>query len=721
MSMLAPLFFAGALTIAAPILFHLIRQHPKGSVPFSSVMFLREVPPRLTRRSRLDQWPLLLIRSLALILLAAAFARPFLRSSADLLNQTPARRIALVIDRSASMQREDLWQQAVAKAESVIEDLSANDQFAIFVFDSEVKKEWESNNTLLDEGQRQLAMETLRATQLSWKATDLGVALREAADWAQWPETSINSETGDAPASTNSASSSPTSSSSNRSGPGPASLVLISDLQNGAAIDALQHNAWPEQVTLDIRRVAPREPGNATAVVMNDPTRENIRTGQKDAEFQLPIRVINSKLASQFDLSLTWDPEDEPQNIQVESDSVRVVRATPPAQNGSEITPPIVLSGDNSPFDNTVYWVAPEKRTFQLLHVGRETDEPRESLSYYLRRVPLDNATREVTIETVAPSGLPPDVDPKQCPLLVISQVSGDAAFQSALQQYTSDGGRLLFVMDDAKSANELLSVISALTSSENLTVEEAKVSDYAMWSEIDFSSPVFAAMSDPQFNDFSKIQFWNYRSVNGLTSQTETYETDWNVLASFDSGDPALARSGNVWLLTSGWQPSQSQLALSTKFLPLIAQLFTGNEPITGSSVGHTIGTPLPWPPSAGSRLIRSDGETTAYEDSLDAEFIDRPGVHQLRLPDETIISFASNLAETESQTDPMEEDTLERLGIPLGEAPDSETLTEATQQLRDRELESQQRLWQWLLLAAIILLAVETLWGGRYAKRIA
>ena len=78
MSFLTPLYILGALAIAAPIVFHLIRRTPRGEVPFSSLMFLSPSPPRLTRRSRLDHWLLLLLRAAALCLLAFAFARPFL-------------------------------------------------------------------------------------------------------------------------------------------------------------------------------------------------------------------------------------------------------------------------------------------------------------------------------------------------------------------------------------------------------------------------------------------------------------------------------------------------------------------------------------------------------------------------------------------------------------------------------------------------------------------
>ncbi len=139
MSLLAPLYFFGAFAIGLPILFHLIRRRPKGEVEFSSLMFLRPTPPRLTRRSRLDNWPLLLLRALALMLLAAAFARPFLRSAALSDAELPGRRLVLMIDTSASMQRAGLWQQALDKARDVLADLQRGDELAIVTFDGEPK------------------------------------------------------------------------------------------------------------------------------------------------------------------------------------------------------------------------------------------------------------------------------------------------------------------------------------------------------------------------------------------------------------------------------------------------------------------------------------------------------------------------------------------------------------------------------------------------------
>jgi hypothetical protein len=77
MSFLFPLFLAGAATIAVPIVLHLIRHATKAQITFSTLMFLSPTPPRLQRRSRLENLPLLLLRCLVVCLLAFAFARPF--------------------------------------------------------------------------------------------------------------------------------------------------------------------------------------------------------------------------------------------------------------------------------------------------------------------------------------------------------------------------------------------------------------------------------------------------------------------------------------------------------------------------------------------------------------------------------------------------------------------------------------------------------------------
>src|ERR1043166_4022733 len=109
MSFLAPLFVLGALAIAAPIIFHLIRRTSREKIPFSSLMFLQPTPPRVTRKSRLENILLLILRCAVLFLLALAFARPFLRNPLHASSgKGSATRTVGLLDTSESMRRKNL-------------------------------------------------------------------------------------------------------------------------------------------------------------------------------------------------------------------------------------------------------------------------------------------------------------------------------------------------------------------------------------------------------------------------------------------------------------------------------------------------------------------------------------------------------------------------------------------------------------------------------------
>jgi len=129
-SFLFPLYLLGAAALAVPILLHLRRRPPKEHIPFSSHMFLEKTPERLTRRTRLERWLLLALRCLALLLLAFAFTRPFFRSL-TLPNEVAAKtRAVILVDQSASMQREDLWQRALTEAKDALSRYGTNDEIA---------------------------------------------------------------------------------------------------------------------------------------------------------------------------------------------------------------------------------------------------------------------------------------------------------------------------------------------------------------------------------------------------------------------------------------------------------------------------------------------------------------------------------------------------------------------------------------------------------------
>lgn len=705
MSLLAPLYFAGAMAIGLPILFHLIRRRPKGEVEFSSLMFLKQSPPRLTRRSRLDNWFLLLLRALALMLLAAAFARPFLRSVAKIESEDSGRSVMLLVDTSASMQRVGLWQQALDISNDVISEIESGDLLAVVTFDRtpETLLEFEQSSKMDIEARKGAAKDGLQQSRPSWHRTNIGRALTYAAELAVSYEPEETDSDGDDAAAGRTA--------------GPVEIVLVSDMQEGSEVESLQSFEWPESVTLDVRRVTPRDKTNAWASILTSDSDVN------DKDDRVRVRVTNAPDSDQGVFRIAWEGNDGLSSefpIQVPPGESQVVRMPEP-------TPAIkalALLGDDHSFDNKHYLVSPQPRPVSLMHVGAASDEPRESLLYYLERIPLSNAYREVSVEAIDPAELATAPDSRQVPLVVVAEPI-PAASESVLREYVSSGGRLLVVLHDAESAVAMAGNCNSIAETK-MQVGEAEVDDYAMLGRIRFDHPLFASMADPQFNDFSKIRFWSHRRITDFGKpQTEDNPSDvgWSTVASFDDGDPALLEikigSGTAWVMSAGWQPGASQLALSTKFIPLVFSFFDSDSDRTGAA-GLRVGDALVFDPSETATLTKPSGEQTAYRSADDADVLDAPGVYKYT-DNEVAQPFAINLDSSESQTEPMSEDALERFGVALGDMQSMERAEDLDRQMRDQELENRQKIWQWLLVTALGLLAVETWLGKRVESRTA
>jgi hypothetical protein len=130
MSFLYPVFLLGALAIALPIALHLLRRDVAPEVPFSAVRLLRRSPIDRSRRRRLRDLILLAARVTALVLLALAFARPYLTGAAA----TSGLRI-VAIDRSFSMGAPGRFARAIELATAAIDDAGADERVAVVAFD----------------------------------------------------------------------------------------------------------------------------------------------------------------------------------------------------------------------------------------------------------------------------------------------------------------------------------------------------------------------------------------------------------------------------------------------------------------------------------------------------------------------------------------------------------------------------------------------------------
>ena len=131
MSFLFPAFLIGGLAVAVPIVLHLLRRERLPRVPFSDTRFLQAARVEQTRRRRLRELVLLALRVAALLLLAFAFARPFLRDAA-----APDRSATvLLVDTSFSLSAPGQWERVRAQALEAIAAAPADHLVGVVAFD----------------------------------------------------------------------------------------------------------------------------------------------------------------------------------------------------------------------------------------------------------------------------------------------------------------------------------------------------------------------------------------------------------------------------------------------------------------------------------------------------------------------------------------------------------------------------------------------------------
>lgn len=687
MSFLTPLFLLGGLAVAAPILFHLIRRTSREKTPFSSIMFLTPSPPRITKRSRLEHIFLLLLRCLVLLLLAAGFARPFMKDAgAGNKDNAPGKRTLILVDASASMQREGLWEALKTEFGKAIADAGVADAVAVYTFDRSFEpvvsfERWSS----IPVPQRAKIVETeFGKVEPGWASTRLGMALARAAALLEEQEDESESDI-------------------------PSSLVLISDLQQGSDLQELQAFEWPQRMELNIRTVKPKRSANA-GIQFLPPSPTDARKSDKDEQ---KVRIYNAAEADKEQFVVSWMTDDGKRHgssseVYVPPGQSRVLTLERPADKSAARR--LSLLGDREEFDNHTWLIPPAPREVDVVYVGSETPEDIKAPLFFVQGALQDTREHSFRFTQYTPRQV---VHPKGF-TIVSDAISDDAA--KDIRDFVKKGGGVLLAPRTAAALRSMFQVFQASPEG----IEEEVPSRYALLGEIDFQHPLFAFFADPRFSDFSKIHFWKYRkfpaeSLNGA-----------RVLARFDSDDPALVQvslgRGTAFILASSWYPADSQLALSTKFVPMLHSLLEqggmlGRAPqqyVVGSAVkvpftnaNSSVSIRLP----DGNDVTLPAGATSFADTSL-------PGVYEM-IAGTNRLEFAVNVDPRESRTDVLAKEDLEQFGVVLGNNTAVDAMSaEEKRLLKNSEIENKQKLWRWLIVAALVVLSLEILAAGRLSR---
>jgi hypothetical protein len=686
---------AGGILAAVPVLLHMLRRTPAVRMPFSLVRFLTPTLPRTTRRSRIENWPLLLLRILAVTLIALAFSRPFQRVTVPrVVDAGIGRRIGVLLDSSASMRRDGLGEALLQKFRELTAELESEDVLSVSVFS-------DKTNSLLTADEWKQTDQSSRAALLGrveqqwrpdWSATHLDTALLETAEQVS-RERLGNHE-------------------------GAAVVVVLTDFQEGSRLDGLRSAAWPDGVKLELRMVKPEQKGNRGLSLAEDQKSGRIR-----------VRATASGDAPGTNCTLQpFDAAGKPIGKSLTLDLAPGQRRTVTMPDTADDQPQIAgieLLGDPHPFDNVVDLPVQQPRLRRILHAGSTDPNDEESMRYYLQRVFDGQEAESLELsDLITADGV--SVPPPEGSRLTLLTDTLPENLVDPLRRMTEAGGVILAAVRSVEMAESLKRLLP-----EGLTWTEAEVADYAILTANDLNSRLLAPFADSRLSDFSSIRFWHYRQLQGLPVNDSV-----KVLAAFDSGSPAIVEfrtpgDGRIFLMTAGWQPQDSQLALSSRFPPLLLQLVRIAFPGQSTARLHDVGTSLALSGLTSSQqwqLRRPDGTAAADQSSsITAVVLDEPG--RWTLSEETqegtkISSLLVTVAASESRTEPLPEGQLQAMGL----APDVAQVStdDKSQQpavnaaeLDAQELESQQKYWRYLLLAGMACLLLESLLAAFFEKQ--
>lgn len=729
MSVLFWLFGLGALGIAFPFIFHLIRRQPQGQIPFSSLMFLKPTPPRISRRSRVENWLLLLLRCLALLLIAGAFMRPFLPDTASLLqDNTVPRRVAILVDTSASMQRNGIWEQVPQRVQEVVDTFESTDQLALFTFDRQLKTviDFPSESESVEESERrQTLIESLEFQHPSWFTGQLSMALISLANHLMV-----------------------TNENQGEQGLSQLQIVLISDLQEPDDLQRLQSFQWPEAIKLELASVDRPATHSADA-------RISLVQAQVDGVAQPRLRILNSEKSERSGFEVRWSPETgsddrEPRDSDFASDGRPPLRLqVPPGQQQTvDLQEDTTigrgvwrLSGDQDTFGNSFFIAGPEVNSQRIIYLTDSDANDAGSSAFFFRHAIPESPTvvwnfqtyssqqnawtqTGVTVDdldSVSATAASPAPTPQNCAAIIVDRELEEAE-RRFLEQFVADGGTVVTQLGSNPAAESLAPMSGVRWSGP--WEPKAGTSKYLLLGNIDFDHELMTPFQQPGFNDFTNIHFWDAAAVQ-LEDEASSDE-NLKIVAKFDNGLPAIwefrptGSQGRVVGLAFDWHPDHSQLGLSSKFVPMVKQLVDPQNPLSELPLHFWLADRIPLPTADADWEVSSISNEVAdievRQETDGAWFtVAQPGLYRASQTGESDRFYAVNLHPSEFTDHRLVDEHFLGFNIPLGRQPSKLEQKQQERLKKDMELEDSQKLWKYLIAGAMVLLIAEMFVAGR------
>lgn len=654
MGLLAPLFLTGLLAIAIPVWVHLVHRERKDPLAFPSLMFLRRIPFRSERRQRIRFWLLFLMRAAALALIALAFARPWLPQRAAAVAGSGGRDIVILIDRSYSMTAGDTWREARAAALATVRDAAPGDRIAVVAFGTRAE--------LLArfEDDRDRAIAGLQQLDPGFEATSYAPALRLAGSLLTHA----------------------------RAG---SEIVWITDRQAGGWRN-IEPVAAPAGTTVRVVDVANEDTRNTT--IGGARLIASTFAGQRRLT---PVATVINRGAATADVALELRIGDRPQqtmSVRVPArDSARVsftpVQASAPA---GELR---IMNSDAIAADNVAHFTTAGSEAPVVRVVGSG------EAAFYFENALLagDSTAFRLTRSNAAFSDLA-DVDV----VVLLEAAAPRGAAAERLSEFVRGGGGLIAFAPAGDA--DILPV-------RNVAPADRRARP-ASFTSVDRTHPAFSAFRTDGADPFAGARVTRYVRAQPADGAA--------VLVSLDDGAPALVEQavgrGTSMFWAGGLSRRAGDFVLQPAFVPFVQQLVRHAAARTTAATTQTVGDVV-----AVDNYVARDRDAVVITPAREriqlaggerarSLRVEQPGIYQVRAQaaDARTTAIAVNVDPAESGAGRVPAAQFAQAVNSDGGAANVSAAGFAPANERERQL-----FWWYLLLAAFVLLAAETIMSNR------
>jgi Aerotolerance regulator N-terminal/von Willebrand factor type A domain len=684
MSFLTPLFLLGLAGLAVPVIIHLIQRERKNVVQFPSLMFLQRIPYQSVQRRRIRNWPLLLLRLVALALIVAAFARPFFRRQALAASAAGGpREVVILIDKSYSMGYGDRWARATAAARDAIGQIGASDRASVVFFASAPEVALRSTP---DRSRLTAAVNTSKPGS---GATRYGPALKLAGSIAS--ESSLRFR----------------------------DVVMISDFQR-VGWQGSEGVRLPDGVTLTPKSIADPETSNLSVT----PVSLQRATFSEQDRVTVTGGVTNHSNAAAPNVELTLEIDGravQTEHISVEPNSSASVAFAPftPAARNTRGT--VRIGADKLPLDNAFNFTVSPKEPLRII-IAERPGATRDG-SLYLSRALALGESPPFEISTKSIDAISTE-DLQRAAVVILNDAPVAQLTAERLGAFVTRGGGLLVALGSRATWPAATGASEVLAAVPGQPVDRTS-GQAARLGALEYGNRIFEPFRAPRSGDFSGARFYSYRAV--------TPAKDAQIIARFDDGAAALVErrvgNGRVLVWTSSLDLQGNDLPLKAVFLPFVHRMVTTLASYTERPSWLTVGdvleagraAPVPGAPRqiqprvvltpSGERVML-DGEGPDVLELTEQGFYEVRGQGRDAAPPMTV---ASNIDLSESDLTPMDprEVAAGVLGRAGGAVPAGTNVVTT-----DQEHERNQRVWWYLLFAGVVILGLETLVGNRISR---